>query len=236
MNPLQIGYSGVGGINATPLIAFNTIIDEDFSLISYIIKYVRNHNIFDLDKLKFYTVEKIISELYLRTYDNPLYFLMKDEKDKEFLDQCYNEFKQTQEYYDYFSISTDFYSAVSMFKESGEISATILYKTQKELDLIKNDELLSSLNVLSIDDVTSKSIQKYKQFYFFKMDDIEPFIFPDNTYKTYYISSMGLNLNDSKDSIKEDKYSKYIDDLYKYKNQVNIFDVYKQQTIGRAIY
>ena len=233
MNPIQLGYSGVGGINSTPLIAFNVIIDEDFSLISYIIKYVRNHDVFDLEKLKDYTINQIISELYLRTYDNPLYFLMKDEKDKEFLDQCYKEFKETQEYYDKFIISSDFYEAMGMFKQSGEVNPTILCRTDKERQIVNNDPLLSSFSLMMREDVNFKSIQQYKQFYFLRLDDAKDFIQPKLLYKTYYFSSMGLNLTKEKDSLVD---SKCAEEISKYMNHINIFDMYKQQTIGRALY
>ena len=78
--------SGVGGITSAPLINFNVIIDEDLSLLSYIIRDVRNEDVFDLDKVDKMTYIDMVKEIYHRKYNNPLYFLMKDEKDKEFLD------------------------------------------------------------------------------------------------------------------------------------------------------
>lgn len=229
-----MGYNGVGGINATPLMAFNTIIDEDISLICYIIKYVRNHDIFDLDKLKKLTMNDIISEIYMRTYDNPLYFLMKNEKDKEFLDQCYKEFKESQEFYDYYIVSTDLFELVQMFIASGEIKPTILCRTDREREIIKDDEVLSHLNVLMLSDCSSsKNLSKYKQFYFYRITDAEGFISDDITYRTYYFSSMGMNLTENKDELID---TKCVEAITKSKSKINIFDMYKSQTIGRAIY
>lgn len=233
MNPIALGYSGVGGINATPLIAFNTIIDEDISLISYIIKYVRNHDIFDLDKLKEYDMIKVVSEVYLRDYDNPLYFLMKDEKDKEFLDQCYKEFMESQEFYDYFIVSSDFYQLIQMFISSGEVKPTVLCKTEKEREIVLKDDVLSHLSILMIDDVNEKSLSKYQQFYFYRLRDSEKFIYNDISFRTYYFSSMGCNLTKDKDELAD---SEYINNITKFQNRISIFDMYKSQIIGRAIY
>jgi hypothetical protein len=158
---------------------------------------------------------------------------MKDDSKKLFLDQCYEEFKLSQEYYDYFIIATDFYEVVTMFKQSGEVIPTILCRTPKERDIVLNDEVLSSLDILMIDDVSSKSIYKYKQFYFYKINDAKEFVDQKINYKTYYFSSTGLNLTKEKDSLIENDYT---DDISKYLNHINIFDLYKQQTIGRALY
>lgn len=227
-----LGLSGVG-INTTPLIAFNTLIDEDFSLISYIISHIRNHDIFDLDKLKDMNIPSVIKEIYLRQYKNPLYFLMKNEKDKEFLDQCYKEFKETQEYYDYYAVATDFYDLMAVFKLSGDITPTILCNTEKEMELLAGDESLAQFSRVLKTDLKQRDMTRYGQYYFYLIDDCGDFLDDKIGSKTYYFSSCGLNLSDDKDTIVE---SPIIDKIRTNKSHINIFDMYKSNVIGRAIY
>ena len=227
---MAIKKVGGVGIISTPLIAFNTIVDEDLSLIAHIIKNVRNPKVFDLDKVSKYTYYELISELYLRNYKNPLYFLMKDEKDKDFLDQCYKEFFQTRDFLDEFCIGTDVYDLVASFKNSGDIDPSIVYTHPKQLAKIKEESMLSSLKVVNMKDITAP--QAYSQFYFRYIDDAEYIVKKNLTRRTFYFSSSGQNLNNSKDDTIDHE---YIISLAKLRNQINIFDMYNENVVERAI-
>ena len=226
----NIAKSVVGGfVKSTPLISFHTIIDEDVSLILHIIKEYRNKDVFDLDKVQNMTLIEIISELYKRKYNNPLYFLMKDEKYKKFLDECYNEFINEKES-DFLndSISTEIINLVQSFNKSGDINPYILYYTDAQLKVLESMNELSGIPKISINDINSKSIDIYSQIFFKSVDEVVPhmgYLFE----KTLYFSNAGLNLNDENNDItfKDD----IIKNLIIQQNSINLFDMYRMDIL-----
>ena len=218
-----------GVINSSPLISFDTFIDEDLSLIAYIITDIRNEKVFNLDKVSNMSIEDIIKELYTRKYKNPLEFFMKDEKDREFLDQCYQEFKENGEYLYKHAIATDFFEVIDSFKQAGDIYITILYHNDAQKYIIDNDPLLSTLNSISSSEL--KKLDRYSQFYFRYLDDANRYI-QNMTRRTYYFSSSALNLNETNDNFKQ---SIIIDYLIDMKNDISIFDIYKNSITGKVL-
>lgn len=219
--------TGAGVINSSPLISIDTIIDEDLSLILYVLSQIRNEKVFDFSKVSGLEINSLIKLLYTRRYKNPLYLLMRDESNKEFLDECYKEFKSSGEYLVYNAVGTDFFNVVEKFKEAGDIRVTILYHNDGEKYVIDNDPLLSSLDTTS----SNKNMQYYSQLYFRYVDDAKNFL-NKMTKKTFYFSSSLLNLNDDCDDFKD---SSIIDQLINYRNDISIFDMYVESVIGKVL-
>ena len=220
--------SSMGSNNTTPAISFYSIIDIDMSLIKYIILHLRNENVFDLDKVKQMTYFDILEELYYRKYNNPLYFLMKNEKDKDFLDKCYEEFKSNEDEILSCAVITEMSNLIVEFKKSAEIRPSIFYYTEKQKELLESIEEFDDINIISIDDVISKK-NSYGQFFFKSIDEIEPF--KDLTYKTFYFSSCGLNLNNNNDDISID--INELKELIYNKNHISLFDMYIKDVFTR---
>lgn len=220
--------SGAGIINSSPLISFNTFIDEDLSLMSYVITKIRNEKVFDLSRVTNMGITDLIKELYCRRYQNPLEFLMKDKIDKEFLDECYKEFMENGEYLYESAIGTDFFKVLESFKEAGDINVTILYHNDAEKYVLDKDPFLSTFEATD----NPKHLQYFSQLYFRYIEDANGYI-KDMTRKTYYFSSSVLNLNKDQDAFKD---SVIIDYLVDMKNNISIFDMYKENVIGKVLY
>lgn len=220
---------GGAGITAAPLINFDCIIDEDISLIRHVIKDIKNYNVFDYDKLIDYKkTAKLIGEIYHAAYTNPLYFLMIDDSHKEFLDQCYSEFMSEPYFLKDYAVATDVYNMVELFINSGEIVTTIVYKNEQEKQLIEDDDILSKANKIYIEDV---NLDFYSQIYLNRIEDASRYM--DKTFKrTFYFSSRGSNLTEDKTELKE---SDILSNIGAY-NNLSVFDMYRQDVIGRSIY
>lgn len=229
------GIEVLGGLGlsnkSNPLISFHTIIDEDMSLVKYILIEFRNPTIFDLEKVKSMSYLEILGELYRRKYKNPLYFLMKDNKDKDFLDQCYAEFlsEHEKDILNY-NVSTEIFNLVMEFKSSGDINPNILYYTKEQKELLDSFPEFDSIPKISIDDIKSRSISRdsFTQFYFKTLDEYKLFSKLDN--KTYYFSTMGLNLTEKNDDIFDND---LVLEIINSRSTINLFDIYQMDYIGR---
>ena len=219
--------SGAGVINSSPLISIDAIVDEDLSLILYVLSKIRNETVFDFSKVEGLELNSLIKLLYTRRYKNPLYLLMRDESNKEFLDECYKEFKSTGEYLVDNAVGTDFYNVVEKFKEAGDIRVTILYHNDGEKYVIDNDPLLSSFETVT----NNRNMQHYSQLYFRYVDDAKNFI-DKMTKRTFYFSSSVLNLNEDCDDFKD---SDIIEHLVDFRNDISIFDMYVESVIGKVL-
>lgn len=220
-----------GGLSEkfTPLISFRSIVDEDMGLIKNIIINYRDDRFFNLDINKSYF--SILGDLYKRKYINPLYYLMKDEKDKEFLDQCYSEFmtEKEDEVLQY-AITSDIYNLVRDYNNSGEIIPTILYYSQAQKKVIDNDALLSKIRSISIEELANSNSKRnsFGQFYFRTVEELDPFA--DLKHKTFYFSTIGTNLNETNDDIKFD--NEFVMKIYTNGSKINLFDMYRTDIIG----
>lgn len=222
--------NGGGVIKATPLIDFGVLIDEDLSLASYIISEVRNHEVFDLEKIQNMTKIELITNLYLRDYKNPLYLFMKDEKYKDFLDKCYEEFMENGEFLYYYAIQTQFFTVLKEYIQSSEITSTILYHNDMQLMVIEKDPVLSKVSHTKFEDIDN--IEFFSQFYFRYIDDAERFNLPRLNRRSYYFSTSGPNIDSNKEKIID---SELLNSIGENVNQINLFDLYPAEIIGKAI-
>ena len=58
--------SGAGVINSSPLISIDAIVDEDLSLILYVLSKIRNETVFDFSKVEGLELNSLIKLLYTR--------------------------------------------------------------------------------------------------------------------------------------------------------------------------
>lgn len=215
----------------TPLISFCSIIDTDMALIKNILINYRNESIFDLKQDKKYF--EILGELYRSKFENPLYYLMKDdtEENRLFLDECYGEFltEREDEVLKY-GVSSDMYNLVREFKNTSEITPTILYYTNHQKDVLDNDSLLSTIDSVCMSElkIRPELRNQYDQFYFKYLSEADLFLDLQN--KSFYISTAGRNLSPNNDDI--DLSNKDVFMIYGMGNRINLFDMYRKDIIG----
>lgn len=221
---------GINSTKTSPLISFYALVDEDVALIAYILTHYRENNAFDCSKVEGLSPYELIGKLYKRKYKNPLYLIMRDDKYKDLLDRCYEEFLSEREanILEY-SYNTDFVKLVNEFKKSGEIIPTIMYYNSHQLSVLKEIEELQNIQKVSFEYAVHNS-HKYSQFYFKSIEELQPF---KNKFKNtvIYISSCGLNLNDNNDdTIMSDE--DFFDYRFNKDVRISIFDLYKMKLIG----
>ena len=231
--PSAKATSAVGiGAKLFPLFSIDTVLDKDYGVISYVFKEFRNPKVFDLSKWEYQT-SKIVGDLYHRKYSNPLYYLAKDEAYYPFLDECYAELLADHEAEILAnSVTTDVLRLARIFKESGEIFPTILYKTPLERKLLEANTIFDNLNGVSYNLLEGdyERTNCFTQFYLKYFPEVD--LFPDLRGKTIYISTAARNLNENNDDFHED-YNERLIALGKRGNIINLFDVYRNDVIGR---
>ena len=170
----------------------------------------------------------MIAEVYHASYTNPLYFLMKNDSDKEFLDECYKEFMEHPEFLSRYAITTDMYELINRFNRAGEIHSTIIYKNKFEKDIIDNNEILSSMLA---EPITTIKMENYSQIFLNKLEDARRYV-GNSIKRTFYFSSRGSNLTEDKTDMVQ---SDIIAELCKF-NSISVFDMYKAENIGRSLF
>lgn len=218
----------LGGANIylAPLISFDTIVDTDFGLINLIGKEYLDESVFNVDFFK-KNVKQIIKEIYLREDKNPLYLIAKDGQNKELLDEYYAEFMSSKliDVYNN-SITTEILHLIASFNNSPNITTPdILCYNNEQIEILKNEPLLEKNNKILLSDLEKDN---YGQFFFKDIDDCE--LFKDLTFKSFYVSTYGPNLDKNEDDLRNQE---LVDTLIKNKNSISIFDIYKQNILGR---
>lgn len=227
--------NGIGLIyKSNPVISFYSIIDEDMSLIKYVISEFRNNEVFDLDRISKEKYLEILSSIYLRKYKNPLYYLARDEKYYQFLDECYKEFLELKEKDILkYAVSSEMMNVLIQFKNSGDIVPHILYynNIQKEfiesIPELKNIDLINSEDLFQINEYGTQA-QMYTQYYFKYIEEVNPFVELHD--KTFYFSSCGTNINDTEDDLRDEE---LINNILKRNNKINMFDMYRMDIIKK---
>lgn len=229
----------IDGIGLTkksnPLISFHCLIDEDISLIKYILLDFRNENVFDLNKVSTMSFYDIIGELYERKYKNPLEFLMKDVRDKSFLLDCYNEFitEHESEVLKH-ATGTEIMRLIVDYKNSGEIIPYILYYTDAQHDILLSEDSLKNIKMLKYDKLINGDYPEkpddFSQYYFKYIDEIYNCKFENFSEKTFYFATCNLNLNDDNTDIKDPDLAI---NIIKNDSKMNLFDLYRMDIIRR---
>ena len=223
--------STLGGIVAMPLISFHSLIDEDIACLKYAIIDIGINPFFDLNKLKTKTYIEIIGDIYHRNYKNPLNYIQIDNINQdgaELLDRVYNELlSDKEEDILKHAVLTDIIDLIISFKESSDIIPTILYYTDAQKNVLDNIKDISSINKVNLKEALL-NIDQYKQFYFKSLDEFEPF--RDLEDRTFYFSTYGLNLTESKDDINFSR--EELMPIIKKRNKISLYDIYRTDVIG----
>lgn len=223
-------WGGLGN-KFTPLISFHTIVDEDIGALKDIILNYKNSEVFDLSKISSKKYINLVGDLYKRKYNNPLYYILRDDKYKSFVDECYNELiNQNEDEVLEYAVTTDMYELVKQFIKSDDIIPSILYYTDSQLEILESDSNLSKINHVKYDDLflSKNGLDQFGQFYFKLIEESEKFL--NSMGKVFYFSSTGRNLNETNDDLKTD--SKFVKNIYKNGGRISIFDMYKTEIIG----
>lgn len=219
--------SGAGKM--APLISFNTIFDLDIGLVNlirdeYLDKSIFNEDFFNRSKID------IISDIYFRKEDNPLYILSNESVDRKILDEYYSEFIETcQDKIIDKSITTEVINLISLFGTTNEIFTTIFYYTDKQREALEDEPLLENVSKVKITDIDKNDLENtYFQFYIKTVDELE--YFKNLKGKSFYISDYGPNMNENGTDIKDtESLSITVSNI----NNINIFSIYREDIIKR---
>lgn len=217
---------GAGNIHLAPLFSFHTIIDTDIGLLNLIRNQYLDERVFKKDFFETPFYEQIYN-LYHRKEDNLLYLFAKHPEDKETLDGYYHEF--LEKCYDEIlemSISTEVFHLFQSCILSPEFKVSILCYDQREIDFIEKEPDFAGAEKILLSSLNQKSKNKYEQFFFKKIEEIEEF--RNLIAKTFYISTFGVNLNELEDDLKEYETIYYV---IKRKNNISLFDMYDKEKI-----
>lgn len=206
----------------TPLIDFNTLVDIDLGCIELVLHEYRNEDIFDLNILSY---RDLVYKVYTRTEFNPLYCICKDSKYKKFLDQCYIELIQ-ERYPDILlhSKTTEMIAALDSFKKSGQIIPAILYYNDIEKELLVNQSFARNVSLVKYP-IDKKDQEIYSQYFFKYIKQAEPF--KDNPARTFYFSSMRLNVTEDEEFTDKE----LVSELMSNRSQIDIFDMYRMDIL-----
>ncbi len=211
-----------GGANhLAPLISFDTIFDLDIGLIQLIYSEFLDPKIFHIDFFQRNLID-IIKDIYDRSDKNPLYICSNPNIDHSLLDEYYNQFmKDYKSEIVYNSVSTSVLEMVKLFNKSNDITPTILCKDEIEAEMFDNEYDFPNSKIVLLNKLSMNDRKSYNQYYFKYVEDVASF----STFKakTYYFSTIRLNLNEDKSDLKE---SDYIDEIILRGNNINIFNLY----------
>lgn len=221
----------MSGVTSTPLISFHAIIDEDLACLKYAVLCDKDNdvfNIFDRDKIKNKTWLDIVYDIYMRDYKNPLRYISKDHMD-DYIDDLYNHLinnkeKEVLKHY----IITEIGDLIQEFVKSSEVIPYIMYYTEAQKEFLSSIQEFSKISTVSFVEAKN-NINKWSQFYFKSIDEMQPFENVKN--KTYYFASCRLNLSeDAQDiGIPNDK----VLSMIRNGNKFNLYDLYRMNIIRR---
>lgn len=198
-------------------IGFDTIVDEDFGLISLIFNEYLDPSVFDVEKFR-KSVSDILKVLYTREEINPLLSFINDDYSKESAEELYKEFIDNK-YNDILknSIGTSVQQYIQMLKNSGEYSIIIFCYNEYQLNYLNEIEEFNFAKKVIFDE---KDIRVTNQFYFKYIQ--QSFPLKDLVGANLYFSTIGPNLNENKDDLKS------LDEilLMKKTNYVKLYSLY----------
>ena len=211
-------------VKPTPSFSFHTIVDEDVSLISYIIMNYYDTSIFDFSEVLDLDFGKVISFIYFRTVDNPLRLFTKEGVDEVFVDECYEEFLRDKEAEILENgITTEIPTLIRLFKDSAGISPSIFYYNDIQLQTLESIELLKDIEKIRYTDVSNRLhsqiyIRDYKEAEYFK----------HMTNKTFYMCSSKRNT----DALEDIQNTPEILQIAMGRNQISIYDLYNRDIVN----
>lgn len=229
MSIKTISYNQGNNIGVlSPLISFDCIFDTDFGLLKLIRREYFDTTVFSSDFfVNNETTRQLTSTIYMRESKNPLSLCVKN-KDIN-IDELYEEFME-REYSKIlnYAMPTEIYNLLEYFKLSGDIKPTILYKDNRELELLKKFELTKNIKTIHIDDINNLENIPYQQFFFKELFDETLYTLCSRlSKKTIYLMSYLFNIKDNKDII----LNKNSGILSLNKNVIYLMDMYNKSKL-----
>lgn len=224
------GLSNVSGINS-PLITFDSLVDTDFGLLTYINKKFLDTSVFDIDFFKSNKkIRDMIKALIGREKRNPLLLCIRNEfpNREKFADDLYSEFMSTEELYGQI-MQLSMYTGMCDFLKLAEkidkgIRPIIVCRREIEKEFVK-EHITKVTPVTMIDKLDSDIV--YQQFFFRYVDDpytsfIQPLIGKD---KTIYLANYRFNYIDNLAG------SEFIAEITSNYCRLSMYDVYNKEEL-----
>lgn len=223
---IRLGEGNTSGV-MTPLIPFNCIFDTDFGLLVLINKSYFDSSVFSVDFFhKNSTIKDMVKVIYEREEENPLSVCILPEK-KELEDELYNDFI-SKKYEDIlrFSMTTEVYNTLELFKLYGDVKATIVCESEIEEQFLKKFKVTKNMQTIRIDEL--KEVNFYQQFFFKSINDfycnmISEFI----DTKAVYIADYKFNIDENR-NIKDNKNTLL---LGLSRNNFKLFEIYDRNNL-----
>lgn len=210
-----------------PLFSSRTIIDYDIGVLRYVRLMLPDPNYFIFDQFDNWSFFDLIHHTYDREDINPLSIIMRNRKDKDFIDEAYVELMEKSDELIKFSVTTEIANLIQLYSTSGDIVPSILYYTEKEKESLEKF-LPSGVDYVYIEDFKDYKLSEYSAIYLQKLAEADPF--KESMFKSFYFSSSGYNVEKTEtEEIMRDQ--ELINYLIKKCNLIGIFDMYKRSVI-----
>ena len=209
-----------------PVFSVNTLIDTDMGLMNLILRDYNDPNIFDLH----HDYYDLMARVYFRHYKNPLYSLCKPDKDKDVLDDYYEEFKQVKnvEILE-LALQTEIPNICRIYKDDGAILPIIMCDEGEMLAALNNINQIADIETKSFFDIQSGG-NKYRQLFLRDFDELR--MFDDRVFATIYLPDNGLMFDDNGRVRDED----IEQSLVKRRCVLNSFTMYRQDVVTKTNY
>ena len=227
------GIQGRGAkeLHSRILVSVRCLLDLDYGLVKYIAQELPNNKIFNLDKFYDVAFYNLIDELYTREYDNPLYYLAYPGVDRKMLDDLRKEIMEEREnkVLEY-CISTEMANVMEIWFSDREIGNVSIYcYTETEKEVLSTDPTFSKYDIIT---TPEEALKNCEQFFFLSIDEIGPFT--ESQLNTFYFSKRRLNFIIEPDGqFNIDPKNEDIKKLILNKNEISIFDLYREEILRR---
>lgn len=216
------------GSSMNPLVSFNAIIDMDMALIHYIILDYEDKDIFDIQKISDKSYFELLSEIYKRKYKNPLLYFLKSEDQRDRFDEIYKTLMSEREA-DILkhAIATEIYDLLLTFVKESDIYPSIVYYTDAQREYLEDETNLMGIQRFSLDEIRSNGLT-FSQYYLNTIDEFN--LFKNVPSTSFYVSTAGINLNDTDENIMVDEET--ISRISYNESVLNLYDIYRTDLIG----
>lgn len=220
--------SGLSYLRPTPTFSFHSIVDEDISLLSYVIANYYDTSVFDFSSIlntDFFTALKYV---YNREMINPLRLFMVEGADEKFVDECYEELISTreEEVLEY-GIITKIPTLIRMFKDSGGMNPSIFYYNDIQREALEDIEELEDIQKIEFNKVLES---EHKQIFINYYTEAEKLT--SLRAKTIYMSTKRFNVI----ALQNFQNNPYLTELVGQFNKFSIYDLYSNIIEYEAVY
>lgn len=214
-----------------PLIPFNCVYDIDFGVIRYMYEngYTANAELVDPGFFSLLDTDRrrMIIELYSREDENPLSLCLRHTRDANDL---YNQFMEADyETIIHSAVHTGVYEMCRLFEDQSSIRPGIIYSTESEYYMLKNDENLKHVEFIDLETVKHR-IKDFNIYFFKSIDDMYiDLLTPLLHTKSIYIMDYRFNFDETGEDLRK---SVYTGTLLLNRNVINVINAYDRKRLG----